>query len=212
MGLRLREIRKRAGYKTQTDAAEAFGVSKTRWNNWENEKNGIPMDLAGKLCAFLGCTYDELMDGSVQESRTVKPLQSVHIPLIGIVAAGSAKEAIEQTDVFYPVPKGMYGDEKDLVGLKNSGNSRNRIFADGTILIVNRAAEIRDKDIAVIFVNGDDVTVKRVFLDDDEIILHPESYDPESRDRVIKKTDPEAPEVRFFGKVVGFGSPIDWRP
>ena len=58
--IQLKEMRQRAGYKTQKEAAKAFGVSPTRWNSWENEVNDMGLDTAISICDFLGCTLDEL--------------------------------------------------------------------------------------------------------------------------------------------------------
>ena len=87
----------------------------------------------------------------------------------------------------------------------------NRLFPDGALVYVDLDAEVRDGDVAVVFVNGDDATVKRIYWEGDAIRLVPESYDPDYRDRVIFANDPDAPEVRVLGKVVSYTAPDRWR-
>lgn len=59
--------------------------------------------------------------------------------------------------------------------------------------------------------NGVECTIKRVYFESETVRLHPESYDPEYRDRVIDASDPDAPEVRVIGKAVSYTAPDGWR-
>ena len=111
----------------------------------------------------------------------------------------------------HPVPDELYAGNEDSVWLEVSGNSMNRILPDGSLALVNRRAEVRNGDVAAVFVNGDDATIKRVFFECGVVRLHPESYDPEYRDRTIDGSDPDAPDVRIMGKVVAYSSPMGWR-
>lgn len=214
MGIRLKEMRERAGYKSQKEAAAAFGVGYTRWNNWETEKNFMPIDVASNLCDFLGCTMDELAGSEQGTEKVIRAKRSLSrdVPIVGTIAAGSAKEAIEQSDRYHPLPDGVYDKAADLVWLEVSGNSMNRLFPDGSLVLVDRSARVRNGDVAAVFVNGDDVTVKRVYLDGKSVVLHPESYDPDYMDRTIDSSSPDAPAVHFFGKVVSYTAPLNWRP
>lgn len=92
-----------------------------------------------------------------------------------------------------------------------TGNSMNRLFPEGSLVLVDPDEPVRDGDVGVVFVNGDDATVKRVFLGPGTVRLHPESYDPEYRDRVIDSADPDSPEVRMVGRVVSYTAPDGWR-
>ena len=87
----------------------------------------------------------------------------------------------------------------------------NRLFPDGSLVLIDPDTDVRNGDVAVVFVNGDDATVKRIYMEGDAIRLHPESYDSEYRDRVIDSTDPDAPNVRIIGKVVSYTAPDGWR-
>lgn len=209
---KLAEARARADM-TQQQVADAIGVTLTGYQNYEYGKRDLRSETLRALSKVLHCSATYLL--GMDESDRIMPAvgaKTRYIPISGRIAAGDAREAIEQTDRFYPIPEGVFGDEDDLSILENSGNSMNKYFSDGTLLLVRRDVEIKNGDIAAVFVNGDDATVKRVYFDGDKIVLHPESYDPDYRDRVISKTDPDAPAVRFFGKVISYFAPLDWRP
>lgn len=211
-GYKIAEARLAKGW-TQSDLAKRIGTTQQQIARYESGENDIKSSTIVKISRELGVTVSYLlgMDG---DPRIMNAVRSGHkpAPILGLVHAGEATEAIEQSDRFHPVPDEILADHNDVVWLEVAGNSMNRLFSDGTLVLVDMSAEVRNGDVAAVFVNGDDVTVKRVYFEGDTIRLHPESYDPEYRDRVIDSTDPDAPDVRFFGKVISYTAPMGWRP
>ena len=61
MNLRLKELRKLAGYKTQGDMADALGVPRRRYESWERKEAMMSLEQAYKITELLGCTLDELV-------------------------------------------------------------------------------------------------------------------------------------------------------
>lgn len=208
---KLAEIRNRKGL-TQKQLADKLGVTQQTIWYYENGKREMKSSVLVSMSKALGCSVSELLGISNREG-VLQVAKAPHklIPIVGRVAAGEAREAIEQCDKVHPIPEGIYDDDDDLVWVEISGNSMNRCLLDGTLALVSLKKEVRNNDIAAVFVNGDDVTVKRILFEDDGIRLRPESYDPEYRDRFISSEDPNAPEVYIFGKVIGYTSPAGWR-
>ena len=60
MKLMLREMRKKAGFKTAKSFAEHIGMSENTYRNYENGTRNLYLDVACDLCDALGCTLDEL--------------------------------------------------------------------------------------------------------------------------------------------------------
>ncbi len=208
---RLSEMRNRAGM-TQKQLADKLGVTQQTIWYYENGKREMKSSVLIAMSNALGCSVSELLgipsgDGVIKAVRA----NSHHLPVVGRIAAGEACEAVEQSDRMHPVPDELYAGNEDSVWLEVSGNSMNRILPDGSLALVNRRAEVRNGDVAAVFVNGDDATIKRVFFECGVVRLHPESYDPEYRDRTIDGSDPDAPDVRIMGKVVAYSSPMGWR-
>lgn len=211
-GYRIADARIAKGL-SQSELGKLVGTTQQQIARYESGENDVKSSVLVKISSALGVTISYLlgMDGDERIARAVRT-SSRSVPIVGCVPAGSELEAIEQTDRFHPLPDGVYDPDADLVWLEVSGNSMNRILLDGTLVLIDRGAEVRNGDVAAVFVNGDDVTIKRVYMDGESITLHPESYDPEYRDRVIDRSDPDAPSVRFFGKAVSYSAPLDWRP
>lgn len=193
---------------TQQEAADALGCTVQAYQNYEYGKRDIKGTTLAELADVFGCTVNYLL--GLSDAISVHPA-SRRIPVLGRIAAGTPNEAIPQSDESWWLLDPTRADAGHLFYLQVSGDSMNRLFQDGTLLLIDPTEEVRNGDIGVVFVNGDDATVKRVFFAGDTVVLHPESTNPVHRDRPIDRTDPDAPEVRIVGKVVGFTSPEGWR-
>lgn len=208
---RIVSARKALGW-TQQDLAERLGVTQQAVQRYEKQARDLKSSVLVDLSRELGVSVSYLL--GLDDSPSVLPVApapSRMVPVVGRVAAGEAREAIERNDRSQSVTDELLRLCGDPVMVEVSGNSMNRLFPDGALLLVDRAAEVRNGDVAAVFVNGDDVTVKRVYFERGSVRLHPESYDQEYRDRVIDRDDPDAPSVHMFGKVVSYMAPMGWR-
>lgn len=205
---RLAQARGHAGM-TQQQVAAAIGVTTTGYQNWEYGNTPIKATALRELAKLFGCTTDYLLN--ISDVKVAIPSATRMLPVFGSISAGTPREALTQSDVMHETPERLYLEHERAFWLTVSGNSMNRLFPDGSLVLIDPDAEVRNGDVGVVFVNGDDATLKRVYFEYDSIRLHPESYDPEYRDRVIDATDPDAPDVRVIGKAVSYTAPDGWR-
>lgn len=209
---KLAEMRKRAGL-TQQQLAEKIGVTQQTIWYYENDKREMKSGVLISMSQALGCTVADLL--GISSDRGILdavPTQTKLLPVFGRIAAGTAREVLSQSDMTHETPGELLKSHPESFWLIVSGNSMNRMFPDGSLVLIDPAEEVRNGDVAAIFVNGDDATIKRVYFENTAIRLHPESYDPEYRDRVINSDDPDAPAVRIIGKAVSYTAPTNWRP
>ena len=209
---RIIEARNAKGW-TQSDLAKAIGTTQQQIARYESGTNDVKSSVLMRMSRALGVSVSYLL-GLPDDPESVfeaRPSKSHRVPVVGRIAAGEAREAIEQSNRTHPVPDELYTGNENSVWLEVSGNSMNRLFPDGSLVLINRSAEVKNGDVAAVFVNGDDVTLKRVYLENGVVRLHPESYDPEYSDRVIDGSDPDAPSVHFMGKAVSYTAPMGWR-
>lgn len=208
---RLAEMRKRAGL-TQQQLAEKIGVTQQTIWYYENGRREMKSSVLVELSKALGCSVSELLGlGSMRGVVNTSPSPSRQIPLVGRIAAGTPREAIYQAGETHDAPEALWQAHPNGFWLTVSGNSMNRLFAEGTLVLIDPDEEVRNGDVGVVFVNGDDATLKRVYYDGETVRLHPESYDTEYVDRVIDRGDPDAPDVRVLGKAVSYTAPDGWR-
>lgn len=205
---RLAQVRDHAGM-TQQQVAAAIGVTTTGYQNWEYGNTPIKATALRELAKLFGCTTDYLLN--ISDIKVAVPSVTRMLPVFGSISAGTPREALTQSDVMHETPERLYLEHERAFWLTVSGNSMNRLFPDGSLVLIDPDSEVRNGDVAVVFVNGDDATLKRVYHEGDSVRLHPESYDPEYRDRIIDASDPDAPEVRIVGKAVSYTAPDNWR-
>lgn len=58
--LRLKELRKAAGFATQKEFADYLGIKERKYASWERGEVGIPLEDAFVLCEALKCTPNDL--------------------------------------------------------------------------------------------------------------------------------------------------------
>lgn len=212
MGNRIAEIRNKKGM-TQKELAQALNVTQQTVWYYENGQRDVKASVLVAMSDVLGCTVSELLGlESTPGIISAKRSPSRELPIVGRIAAGAAREAIEQAGEYMQVTEDTYIKHPNAFWLVVSGNSMNRILPDGTLALIDPDEEVKNGDVAALFVNGDDVTIKRVYFDGTSVSLVPESYDTEYLVKTIDESSPDAPLVRMIGKVVGYTSPAGWRP
>jgi repressor LexA len=128
--------------------------------------------------------------GSQAERRPVR-----HVPLIGNVAAGTGVISEERVEEILPLPEDFTGDG-NLFMLKVRGESMiNAGILNGDYVVVKQAAEIRNGDIVVAGMPGEEATVKTYRREDNDVLLIPAN--PE-----FQTIRFPAPWVKVYGRVV----------
>jgi SOS regulatory protein LexA len=111
---------------------------------------------------------------NVARSIEVGPGESmVEIPLLGSIAAGEPIEAI-QTKEPVVVPKNLLSKSGKHYALKVSGNSMiNDGIFDEDIVIIRNQATIENGETAVALINGNEVTLKKIYKEKNRFRLQP---------------------------------------
>lgn len=209
-GERLAAGREAIGW-SQQDMAEALKSSQGTISRYELNKRVPDYDRIREISDVSGLSVAYLM--GLSDDPFSEPTRGpVHMrPVLGRIAAGTPREALEQSDERHAVSDDVYRDHPHGFWLQVAGNSMNRLFPDGALIYVDMDAELRNGDVAVVNVNGYDATVKRIYWEPGAIRLKPDSWDMDYQDRVIYANDPDAPAVRTVGKVITYTAPDGWR-
>lgn len=135
-----------------------------------------------------------LLDKSDVKRRAISlKSRAVTVPLIGTVAAGQPIFATESYEDFVTLPENFFSGEQ-LFMLRVKGDSMKKIgIFDGDKVVVEKQTTADNGDIVVALVD-DSATVKRFFMRDGKVILHPEN--DEMDDFIFD-------DVSVLGKVVG---------
>ena len=185
---RIKELRCARGI-TQEQLGALLGVKKAAVCKYENEKVGIPYQVLQKLIDIFGVTADHLLckDEVTPLPKGIRErlgadrheVDSVPVPLLGMVHAGEPMLAEENITDYIPVSAGEVYDGDyffmDVVGDCMTGDH----IAEGSIVLVRKGSDIKDGLIYVVRIE-DEVLLRRVKRIKNSIALIPSNpaYDP----------------------------------
>ena len=127
---------------------------------------------------------------------------SAIVLVYGTIPAGIPMECIEDILDTEEISPDMLKGGKQYFGLRVKGNSMEPEYLDGDTLILEKVDDCESGDDCVIMVNGDEGTFKRVFKNEQGIILQP--LNPTYSPLVYSNEDIENLPVRILGVVVEF--------
>lgn len=121
-------------------------------------------------------------------------IEMVEIPLLGIITAGQPIERVEQNERV-KVPANMV--RKNTYALKVTGHSMiDDNIQDGDVIIVEKRESAENGQSVVALINGEQVTLKKFYIEADGIRLQPANPDMEA---ILLKNE----EVQVLGVVTG---------
>ena len=169
IGRNIRFLRESRGLN-QTQLGDIAGVSDKAVSTWELDIKTPRMGAIQKIANYFGLTKSDIIEGDLPAQHARPTSAAVSIPVVGHVVAGIPTEAVEDIVDWEAIPKAM-AQRGDYIGLKVKGTSMEPRFLDGDTVIVRRQPDVESGEIAIIFVNGDGATMKKVLKQDSGITL-----------------------------------------
>lgn len=165
----------------------------------EDKEYGIPDTEIEKLRDSFQKALIEFIQNS-DITNVIIPKGYKKVPIVGRIRAGEPILAEENIEGYTIV------DEEDVRGgdyffLRVEGDSMiNARIMDGDYVFVRRQPDVENGEIAVVRINGEEATVKRVHKVNDNIILEPAN--PKYKPIVFTKKDLQEGKLEIIGKVV----------
>lgn len=183
MGERIKQLRLQKGL-TQEELGKYIGVQKSAIRKYEkgavtNLKRSSIETLA-KLFnvtpSYLMCIDDDYKNNIINDKRA--------FPLLGTVKAGYDYLASENVVSYISIDKKV-SDPENYFALKVVGDSMQPILYEDDIIIVHRQSDVENGQIAIILVDNEEATVKKVMKYDDhiELIAFNSYYPPKKLDK-----------------------------
>lgn len=171
-----------------------------------NPKTGNPYsvttDVANEIAKAMNMSIEELLskiNGNQEFTINSSPSSAV-VFVYGTIPAGIPMECIEDIIDTEEISADMLKGGKEYFGLKIKGNSMSPEYLDGDTLILEKVENCENGQDCVVMVNGNDGTFKRVFKNENGIILQP--LNSEYQPMVYSNEQIEKLPVKIIGKVV----------
>lgn len=141
------------------------------------DKDGMRIKTLLKFSEYFNVTLDSLISNESNESSQNN--KSI-IYVYGTIPAGIPMECIDDIIDTEEIESSMLKGGKQYFGLKVKGDSMYPEYLDGDTLILLKQDNCESGDDCVVMVNGNDGTFKRVFKNENGIVLQPlnNAYQP----------------------------------
>ncbi|MEE0721527.1 MAG: XRE family transcriptional regulator [Caecibacter sp.] len=193
---RLRNLRE-AKKMSQNDVAKILGISRTAYVKYETGESR-PVRKLNELSTLFNVSTDYILGNEDKSINTSN--RGVRTPVLGRVVAGIPMDTIEEIIDYEEIPKEMAATG-EFFALKVKGHSMEPRILDGDVVIVKKQEDVESGDVAIVLVNGNEATVKRVKKQKNGITLIANNisvYEP----HYYSNEEIEDLPVRILGKVV----------
>lgn len=215
-GAKIKELRK-SKKMTQQELGDKIGVSNSAVANYEKGFRAPLQDTLFKLAEV----FDVSVNDFFPQTTSAKDIESIYnqltpprrikvyhfaeaqlheqnnkvVPLVGATAANPT--VLEYADQINDISINTDVPSNADCALVVRGNSMETDYMDGSIVFYKRQETVENGELAIVEIDGDGVTFKKVIFDYENQQLILRSLNPDYPDRVLKEES-----YRIIGKVV----------
>lgn len=159
--------------KTRAEACKDLEIPYSTFTDWCNANIYPRIDKIELLANYFDIKKSDLVENKEKTDKLGNPV--VEIPILGTVKAGYDYLAQENWIGTIDIDKKL-ADGGEFFALKVKGDSMAPIFIEGDTVILRKQNDCENNQVAVVIINGDEGTLKKVKKTDDGIIL--QAYNP----------------------------------
>ncbi|MGN0136578.1 S24 family peptidase [Anaerotignum sp.] len=189
-------------HKTRNELCEALGVKYTTLTDWVNGKTYPRIDKIQLMANYFGIEKSDLVEDRPKlppDAIPYVPRPTVSIPIVGVVNCGVPLLAEDNIEGYHETPIDDITTGETYFWLRAKGDSMMNIgIHEGDLLLIRQQNDVDSGDIAVVSVNGNDATLKRVIKKENAIVLQPENSAYEMKIFVGKEME----EVHIRGRLM----------
>lgn len=159
--------------KTRAEACKDLEIPYSTFTDWCNANIYPRIDKIELLANYFDIKKSDLVENKEKTDKLGNPV--VEIPILGTVKAGYDYLAQENWIGTIDIDKKL-ADGGEFFALKVKGDSMAPIFIEGDTVILKKQNDCENNQVAVVIINGDEGTLKKLKKTDDGIIL--QAYNP----------------------------------
>mgnify|MGYP003004736719 CR=1 FL=1 len=172
-GQKIKKLRNEKGW-TQEYVAEQLNISIPALSRYESGTyEPKSLSIVSDFAKLYNVSSDYLLGLEVEYDEKDSSPSSAVVLVYGTIPAGIPIECIEEIIDTEEIPASMLKGGKQYFGLRIKGNSMSPTYLDGDTLILEKVEDCENGQDAVVMINGNDGTFKRVFKNENGIILQP---------------------------------------
>lgn len=184
--------------KSRNDICRDLGIAYTTLTDWIKGNSYPRIDKIELMANYFGIEKSDLVEKHKDDMPTVS--RGISIPILNTVVAGMPIDAYEDILGYEEISREL-SSTGEFFALKIKGDSMLPVLQEDDIIIVRQQSDVESGDIAIVLINGDSATVKKVMKQESGITLiafNPAVYEPHfySNDEI------ESLPVTIAGKVV----------
>lgn len=196
IGERIKYYRKERGL-TQNELAEKTNLSRSHIASIERNIYTPSISTLTEIANALNIESSILISENTTLER--KTRNSIQIPVLGTVQAGIPIEVVEDVLDYEEIAPEMAA-HGEYFALRVKGSSMEPRMRDGDVVIVRKQADVNHDDTAIVLVNGNEATIKRVLKSEAGIMLAPNN--PAFEPNFYSNKDIAELPVQIIGRVV----------
>lgn len=191
---------------TQRQLANMLYVDCSAVTKWETGKANPDFEKQQKLAQIFDVSLDFLLGRSdIQNPYNTADESSfdrrmIKVPVLGYVAAGIPIDAIEDVLDYEELSADEFNPNYDYFALKIKGESMTPKIQNGDVVIIRCQPDVESGEIAIVCVNGEEATCKKLKKHDNGISLV--SINPDFEPMFFTKKEVCELPVTVLGKVV----------
>lgn len=162
---------------TQKEVADTIGVSPQTFNTWCKGTALPRMDKVDALANYFNVPRSRLIsepkDADINNIKFIPNMTTTKIKVYGSVPAGVPLTAIEDIQGTVDIPSHWLSSGYDYMGIVVKGDSMFPKYQEGDIVVIRVQPDCENGQDCVVYINGDEATLKKVIKNSDCIILQP---------------------------------------
>ena len=199
----LKQIRKMRGL-SQEDIANFLGMSRSMYSFYENGRFAPSDTIIAKLAEFYNLPI-EVVSGRVDLDKAfnnIEPIEvkMVKIPIVGHVRAGYNGITENNIEGYMDVEESLSKRFPGCFSINVYGDSMEPEIYNGDRVIVQPCSTVNSGSVAIICLNGDEATIKRVKYDENGITIIPTN--PKYKSMTYTPEQVEMLPVTICGRVI----------
>ena len=209
IGKLIKEKRLELGYSVD-DLAKKLGKNRATVYRYEKDEiENLPIGILKPLAEALDTTPGELLNwqnskavptGKIKVDKNIEfipNMATTKIKVYGSVPAGVPVTAIEDIQGTVDIPSHWLSNGYDYMGIVVKGSSMYPKYQDNDIVVIRVQPDCENGQDCIVYINGDEATLKKVIKNSDCIILQP--MNPEYAPIVV---DYMSEDFKILGVVV----------